>query len=103
MDSFRSTFNHLAKHYFPNSEARHVTIISSILPYSSSCRDYLIKDIRSNIPNIHTNINVPDIDFTFHVHRSKHPIGSYNWHEPKRNNWTDMAFLAPTLHTDNLL
>jgi hypothetical protein len=63
MDSLRSTFNHPAKHCFPNSEARYVTIISSMLPYSSSYRDYLIKDIRSKIPNIHININGPDIEF----------------------------------------
>jgi hypothetical protein len=30
MDFSRSTFNHPSKHRFPNSEARHVTIISSM-------------------------------------------------------------------------
>ncbi len=38
---------------FPTSESKHVIIINSMLPYSSSYRNYLIEDIRSNLPNVY--------------------------------------------------
>jgi hypothetical protein len=50
IDSLRSTYSHLAKDCFPTSESKHVTIINSILPYSLSYKNYLIDDIRSNLP-----------------------------------------------------
>ena len=102
-DSLRSTFNHPAKHCFPNNEAGHVTIISSMLPYSLSYRDYFIKDIRSNILNMHMNIDVPYIDFTFHVQKSTDFIGSCIVMNPSGENWADLAFLVLTLHANNSL
>ncbi len=36
IDSLRSTYNHPAKDCFSTSESKHVTIISSMLPYSLS-------------------------------------------------------------------
>ena len=50
IDSLQSTYNHLAKDCFPTNESKHVTIISSIFPCSSKYRNYLIEDIRSNLP-----------------------------------------------------
>ena len=77
IDSLRSTYNNSVKDYFPINESKHVTIINGMLPYSLSYRERLIKDIRSNIPNIHINVNIPHINFCFHVQRSKYIIGSY--------------------------
>ena len=77
IDLLRSTYNKLAKVSFPISEYKHVTIVSNVLPYSSSYRKYLIEDIRSNLPNIQININIPHIDLCFDVQRSTDNIGSY--------------------------
>ncbi len=55
INSLRSTYNHPANDYFSTSASKHVTIINSMLPYSSSYRNYLIEDIRSKLPNIHIN------------------------------------------------
>jgi hypothetical protein len=77
MDSLRSTFNYQGKHCFLNSKAIHVTTFRRILPYSSSYKEHLIIDIRSNIPNVHTNINIPNIDFAIHAQISTNSIGSY--------------------------
>jgi hypothetical protein len=70
----------------------------------SSYKEYLIKDNLSNIPNIHINIYVPNIDFTFHIKRSTNSIGSYIVMNPASGkNGADLAFLAPTLRANNLL
>jgi len=61
IESLRSSYNHPAIVFFPTSESKHVTIIINMLPYSFSYRNYLIDDIRSNIPSIHININIPHI------------------------------------------
>jgi hypothetical protein len=53
IDLLRSTYNHHAKDCFPISESKHATIINTMLPNSSSYREYLIKDIRSNIYTQH--------------------------------------------------
>jgi len=74
-----------------------------MLPYSSSYRKYLIEDIQSNLPNIHVNINIPYIDFCFHVQRSTDNLGSYIVANPSGQNWADIAFIAPTLYANNLL
>jgi hypothetical protein len=103
IDSLRSTYNHPAKDCFPTSESKHVTIISSMLPYSSSYRKYLIDDIRSNLPNIHINMNIPHIHFVFHIQKSIDNVGSYIAVSPRGQNWVDIAFLAPTLCVNNLL
>ena len=97
MDYLRSTCNHHSKYCFPNSEIRHATIMCSMLPYYSSNKEYLINDIRSNTPNIHININIPNIDFAFNVQRSTNFIGSYIVMNPIEENWTDMTILAPTI------
>jgi hypothetical protein len=101
--SSRSTYNHHANDCFPISESKHVTIINNVMPHSSSYREYLIKDIPSNIPNIHINVNIPHIDFCFHVQRSTDTIGSYIVVNPSGQNWADIAFIAPTLYANNLL
>jgi hypothetical protein len=101
IDSLRSTYNHLAKDCFPISESKHVTIINNMLPYSSSYRKHLIKHIRSYLPNIHININIPHINFCFDVQRSTDNIGSYIVVNPSEQNWADIAFLAPTLCANN--
>jgi hypothetical protein len=75
IDSLRSTYNYPAKDRFPTSESKHVTIISSMLPCSSSFRNYLIDDIRSNLPKIHININIPHIYFCFDIQKSTDNIG----------------------------
>jgi hypothetical protein len=103
IDSLRSTYNHPAKDCFPTSEPRHITIISSMLPYSSSYRNYLIDDIRSNLPNIHINNNIPHIHFCIDIQRSIENPGSYIVVNPSGDNWADIAFLAPTLCANNLL
>jgi hypothetical protein len=103
IDSLRSTYNHPAKDCFPTSESRHITIISSMLPYSSSYRNYLIDDIRSNLPNIHINMNIPHIHFCIDIQRSTENTGSYIVVNPSGENWPDIAFLAPTLCANNLL
>ena len=103
IDSLRSTYIHLAKGCFPTSESRHITIISSMLPYSSSYRNYLIDDIRSNLPNIHINMNIPNIPFCIDIQKSTKNIGSYIVVNPSGENWPDIAFLAPTLCANNLL
>ena len=74
-----------------------------MLPYSSSYKKYLIEDIRSNLANIHININIPHIDFRFDVQRSTDNIGSYIVVNPSEQNWADIAFLAPTLCANNWL
>ncbi len=99
----RSTYNHPAKHCFLVSEAKHVIIIGSMLPYSSSYMEFWINGIRTNIPNIHNNIHVPDVGFAFHVQRSTDTPGSYIVVSPGGETWADMAFLAPNLHANNLL
>jgi hypothetical protein len=101
IDSMRSTYNHPAKDCFPISESKHVTIISSMLPYSY--RNYLIEDIRSNLPNIYININIPHINFCFDIQKSTDNIGSYIIVNPSGQNWADIAFLAPTLCANHLL
>jgi hypothetical protein len=73
-----------------------------MLPYYSSNKDYLIKDIRSTTTNIHITINIPNVDFAFHVQRSTNSIGSYIVMNPSGENWADIAFLAPTLHANKL-
>ena len=103
IDSLRSSYNHLAKDCFPISESKHATILNNIVPSSSSYREYLIKDIRSNIPNININVNIPRIDFRFHFQNSKYYIGSYIVVNPSGPNWANIAFIAPTLHANNLL
>jgi len=92
----------MPKIVFPISESKHVTIISSMLPYCLSHREYLIKDIRSNISNIHINVNIPHIDICFHVQRSTYTICSYFVVNPSGQNWADKACIAPTLHANNL-
>ena len=74
-----------------------------MLSYSSSYRHHLITNIRSNIPNGNININIPHIDFCYHVQISTDNIGSYVVVIPSGKNWADIAFLAPTLHANNLL
>jgi hypothetical protein len=103
IDLLLSAYDHPAKDCFPISESKHVTNINNMLPYSSSYRYYLIKSVRSNIPNIHINVNIPHIDFCFHVQRSTHTIGSYVVVNPSGKKWADIAFIAPTLHANNLL
>jgi len=104
IDSLRSTYIHLAKNCFPTNESKHVTIINIMLPYSSSYRNYLIEDIRSNLPNIHINIiNVPRINLCFNIQKSTDNIGPYIVFNPSEQNWDDIAFLAPTLCANNLL
>ncbi len=103
IDSLRSTYNHPAKDYFSTSKSKHVTIISSMLPYSLSYRNYLIGDIRSNLPNIHINMNIPHIHFCIDIRKSIDNIGSYIVVNPSGENWADIAFLAPTLCANNLL
>ena len=71
--------------------------------YSLSYREYLIKDIRSNITNIHINVNIPHLDFYFHVQRSTDTIGSYIVVNPSGQNLADMAFVASTPHANNLM
>ena len=97
-----SNYSHLAKDCFPISESKHVININIILPYSSSYREYLIKDIRSNVPNIHINVNIKHINFCFHIQRSTYTIGSYIVVNPSGQNWADIAFIASTLHANNL-
>jgi hypothetical protein len=99
----RSTYNHLAKKCFPTSESKHVTIISNMLPYSSSYRNYIIDDIRSNLPNIHININIPHIHFCFDIQKPPDNIGSYIVVNPSRQKWADIAFLTPTRCANNCL
>jgi len=72
-------------------------------PYSSSYRNYLIDDIRSNIPNIHISINIPHIHFCFDIQNSTYNIGSYILVNPSGHNCADIAFLAPKLCANNLL
>ena len=103
IDLLRSTYKHPAKDCFPTNESKHVTLINIMLPYSSSYRNYLIDDIRSNLPNIHININIPHIYFCFDIQKSTDNIGSYIVVNPSRQNWVDIAFLAPTLCANNLL
>jgi hypothetical protein len=103
IDSLRSTYNHLAKDCFPTSESRHVTIISSMLPCSLSYRNSLIDDIRSNLPNIHINMNIPHIHFCIDIQNSIDNIGSCIVVNPSGENWHDIAFLVPTLCANNLL
>ncbi len=74
-----------------------------MLPYSSRYRKYLIEDIRSNLPNIHININIPQIDFCFDIQKSTDNIGSYIVVNPSGQNWIDIAFLASTLCANNWL
>ena len=50
MVSLRSTFNHPAKYCFPNSEARQVTIISSMLPYFRVTQNVLSKTTVQTFP-----------------------------------------------------
>ena len=103
IDSLRSTHKYPAKDYFPTSEFKHVTIISTMLPYSLNYRNCLIDDIRSNLPNIHTNMNIPHIHFCIDKQKSIDNIGSYIVVNPSGLNWADIAFLAPTLCANNLL
>ncbi len=77
IDSLRSTYHNLAKDCFPICEYKYVTIISSMLPYSSSYRNYLNEDIRSNLSNIHINMHIPHINFCFDIQKSTDNIGSY--------------------------
>jgi len=84
--ALRSTYNHLAKDCFPTNESKHVTIMSSMLPYSSSYRSYIIDDIRSNLPNIHININIPQIHFCFDIQESTYNIGLYIVVKPSGQN-----------------
>ena len=86
IDSLRSTYNHPAKDCFPTSESKHVTIISSTSPYSRRYRNYLIDDIRSNLPNIHNKINIPHIYFCFDIQKSIDNIGSYIVVNPSGQN-----------------
>ncbi len=74
-----------------------------MLPYSSNYRNYLIEDIRSNLPNIHIKINIPQINFCFDIQKSSDIIGSYIVVNPSGQNWADIAFLAPTLCANKLL
>ncbi len=103
IDSLRSTYNHPAKDCFPTSESRHITIISSMLTYSTSYRNYLINNIRSNIPNIHINMNIPHMHFCIDIQKSTENIGSYIVDNPSGDKWPDIAFFAPTLCANNLL
>ncbi len=103
IDSLRSTYNHPAKDCFPISESKHVTIISNMLPYSLNYRNNLIDDIRSNLPNIHINMNIPYIHFCIDIQKSTNNLGSYIVANPSGENWVDIAFLAPTLCANNLL
>jgi len=103
IDSLRSTYNHPTKDCFPTSESKHVTIIRSMLPYSLSYRIYLIDDIRSNIPNIHINMNIPHIHFYIAIQKSTKNLGAYIVVNPSGENWANIAFLAPTLCANNLL
>ena len=91
IDSLRSTYYHPTKDCFPTSESKHVTFISSMLPYSSSYRNYLIADIRSNIPNIHNNMNTPHIHFCIDIQKSTENIGSYIVVNLSGENWPDMC------------
>jgi hypothetical protein len=110
--SLRSTYIHIAEDCFPTSKSKHVTIINSIdnsnKPsntsniYSSSYRNYLIEDIRSNLPNIHMDINIQHINFCFVIQKSTDNIGSYNVVNPSGQNWANIAFLAPTLCANDL-
>jgi hypothetical protein len=75
-----------AKGWFPTIESKHVTIIRSMLPYSSSYRKYLIEDIRSSLPNIHININIPHMNFCFDIQKSTDNIGSYIIVNPSGQN-----------------
>jgi hypothetical protein len=86
IDSLRSAYNHPAKDCFPISESKHVTIIINILPYSSSYRKYQIEYIRSNLPNIHININIPHIIFCFDIQKSIDNIDSYIVVNPSGQN-----------------
>ena len=74
-----------------------------MLPYSSSYRNYPIEDIRSNLSNIHININIPHIYFCFDIQKSTDNIGSYIVVNPSGQSWADIPFLAPTLCANNLL
>jgi hypothetical protein len=84
--SLCSTYDHSAKDRFLISESKHVTIINIMLPYSLSYKEYLVKDIRLTIPNIHISVNIPLIDFCFHVKRSTYIIGSYIVVNPSGQN-----------------
>ena len=103
IESLRSTYNHPAKDCFPTNESKHVTIISNMLPYSLSYKNYLIDDIRSDLPNIHINMNIPHIHFCIDIQKSTDSIGPYIVVNPSGQNWADIAFLAPTLCANNLL
>ena len=73
------------------------------MPYSSSYRNYLIDDIRSNLRNIHINTNIPHIYLLFDIQKSTDNIGWYIVVSPSGQNSVDIAFLAPTLCASNLL
>jgi hypothetical protein len=103
IDSLRSTYNHSEKDWLPTNESRHVTIISSMLPYSLSYRNHLIDDIRSNLPNIYINMNIPHIHFCIDIQKSTNNIGSYIVVNPSGENLPNIAVLAPTLCANNLL
>ena len=103
IDTLRSTYNHPSKYCFLIGESKHVTIINNMLPYSSSYREHLIRDIRLSIPNIYINVNIPHIHFCLHVQRSKDVIGSYIVVNTSEQNWTDIALIASKIHANNLL
>jgi hypothetical protein len=103
IDSLRSTYNHLAKDFFPTSESKHVTIISSMSPYALSHRNYPIDDIRSNLPNIHIKMNSPHINFCIDIQKSTDNTSLYIVVNPSGENWADIAFLSPTLCANYLL
>ncbi len=74
-----------------------------MLPYSLSYRNYIIDDIRSNLPNIHINMNISHIHFCIDIKKSTDNLGLYIVVNPSGENWTDNVFLAPTLCANNLL
>lgn len=102
-DTLRSTYNHPAKNCFPVSERKHVTIISSMLPYSPTYREYLINDIRKNIPGIHIDNQIAYRPFCVHIQDSTEITNGYIVTNPSGNNWADIAFLTPTLMANDLL
>ena len=103
VDTLRSTYNHPAKHCFPESERMKVTIISSMLPYSSTYRSYLMNDIRKNQPHIHIDDNIETKAFCIDVQQPPDLAETYIVMNPSGENWAELAFLAPTLYVNDLL
>jgi hypothetical protein len=103
VDTLRSTYNHPAKHCFPESERMKVTIISSMLPYSSTYRNYLMNDIRKNFPHIHIDDNIQTKAFCVDVQQPPDLAETYIVMNPSGENWAELAFLAPTLYVNDLL